>query len=145
MEPFATLVAIGQKRIETRSWKTNYRGRIAIHASKNINKDEKQYCLKPEYMSILKGKYVIIGNDKVKYNFKFGHIIAICDLVDCVKMTELHENYAVLDNGMKVTGNELLFGDYTPGRYAWILDNVRILDNPVPAKGQLGLWNCENL
>lgn len=37
IDPFATLIAIQEKKIETRSWKTNYRGKIAIHASKNIN------------------------------------------------------------------------------------------------------------
>jgi len=39
IEPFATLIAIQEKKIETRSWKTNYRGKIAIHASKNISKE----------------------------------------------------------------------------------------------------------
>lgn len=32
-EPFATLIKDGVKRYETRSWKTNYRGEIYIHAS----------------------------------------------------------------------------------------------------------------
>ena len=31
-EPFASLVADGIKKVETRSWKTNYRGEIYIHA-----------------------------------------------------------------------------------------------------------------
>jgi hypothetical protein len=35
---------------------------------------------------------------------------------------------------------ELSFGDYTPGRYAWILTNVKALPEPIPAKGALGLW-----
>ena len=32
-EPYATLIATGNKLIETRSWKTNYRGELFIHAS----------------------------------------------------------------------------------------------------------------
>ena len=32
-EPFATLILNGIKKIETRSWKTNYRGELFIHAS----------------------------------------------------------------------------------------------------------------
>ena len=32
IQPWATLLAAGKKRIETRSWKTNYRGEILIHA-----------------------------------------------------------------------------------------------------------------
>ena len=33
LQPWATLVSIGAKRVETRSWRTDYRGPIAIHAS----------------------------------------------------------------------------------------------------------------
>ena len=33
-EPWATLMAIGAKRIETRSWATRYRGPLAIHAAR---------------------------------------------------------------------------------------------------------------
>ena len=146
MEPFATLIAMNEKKIETRSWKTNYRGKLAIHASKNINKDSKQYCLKNDYIKILKDKYVIINeNNKVQYNFDFGHIIATCDLIDCVQMKELHEDYAIIENGMKVIGNELEFGGYEPGRYAWILDNIKMLDKPIEAKGQLGIWNYNEI
>ena len=39
-EPFATLIMNGDKKIETRSWKTNYRGELFIHASgKNLAKE----------------------------------------------------------------------------------------------------------
>lgn len=37
-QPWATLVAIGAKRIETRSWATRYRGPLAIHAAKGIER-----------------------------------------------------------------------------------------------------------
>ena len=33
-QPWATLLATGQKHNETRSWKTSYRGEILIHAAK---------------------------------------------------------------------------------------------------------------
>lgn len=46
---------------------------------------------------------------------------------------------------MKIEGNELIFGDYTPGRYAWILDNIESLSEPIEAKGHLGLWNYNNM
>jgi hypothetical protein len=41
---------------------------------------------------------------------------------------------------VKITGNEFEFGDYTYGRYAWLLDNVQRID-PVPAKGKQRLWD----
>jgi len=146
MEPFGTLIAIGEKHIETRSWRTKYRGKLAIHTSKNINKYSRQRCLEKEFMRFLGGKYIKIDeNSKIKYGFEFGSIIAVCDLIDCVKMKEKADNYAALDNGMKVEGNEFIFGDYTPGRYAWILDNIKLLDKPIQAKGQLRLWNYNNI
>ena len=42
IEPWATLIKEKKKYIETRTWKTNYRGELYIHASKKkINeKDE---------------------------------------------------------------------------------------------------------
>lgn len=45
-QPWATLIALGEKRFETRSWQTKYRGPIAIHAGKTI---DKEYC---EYQPI---------------------------------------------------------------------------------------------
>ena len=38
-EPYASLLKDNIKHIETRSWKTNYRGEIYIHASKGIDND----------------------------------------------------------------------------------------------------------
>lgn len=146
IEPFATLIAIQEKKIETRSWKTNYRGKIAIHSSKNINKEGKESCLKNEFLKALGDEYILIKeNNKIKYNFNFGNIIATADLINCVQMKELYEDYAILENGIKIQGNEFIFGDYTPGRYAWILDNVQMLDKPIGVKGHLGLWDYDNL
>ena len=38
-EPFASLIANGLKEYEFRTWKTNYRGEVLIHASKSIDKN----------------------------------------------------------------------------------------------------------
>ena len=38
-EPYASLLKDNIKHIETRSWKTSYRGEIYIHASKGIDND----------------------------------------------------------------------------------------------------------
>ena len=39
--------------------------------------------------------------------------------------------------------NNYLCGDYTIGRYAWVLDNIRIIKEPIEISGKLGLWNYE--
>ena len=116
-QPWATLIAIGAKRIETRSWRTNYRGPLAIHASKAL----------PAYQfrSVLEA-HGFHGF----YDLPFGNIVATCELIDCVQITP--------DNVPPAP--EFYYGDYTAGRWAWHLSNVIALAKPIPAKGSLGLW-----
>lgn len=122
IEPWASLIKEGIKEIETRSWKTNYRGKIYIHASlkKVSKKDERINNL----VSLLEDK-----------DFKYGHIIAEAELVDCIYMDEqfLKE--------IKENKQEYICGEYSLGRYAWKLSNIKVLDKPIPAKGNLGIWN----
>lgn len=64
-QPWASLVAYGIKKYEFRTWKTNYRGKLLIHAGAGVDKDEMK-------------KYVDLEID-----FPKSKIIAIVDLVDC--------------------------------------------------------------
>lgn len=115
-EPYATLIAEGQKLIETRPWRTHYRGRILIHASAT---------------RIPKAWRHLIPRIS---NVHSGYVVAMADLVDCVEMTD--------EFIQTIPAAEREVGFYSPGRYAWILDNVEPVE-PFPAKGHLGLWNCE--
>lgn len=72
-----------------------------------------------------------------------GSIIAVCTLKNCIKVTENNQSWAILEDGTIVSGNDYLLGDYREGNYAWIVQNMKILDQPIPAKGQLGLWEYE--
>lgn len=52
------------------------------------------------------------------------------------------------DNGKEygtweLSQQELAFGDYTPGRYGWMLANPILFEKPTPAKGQQGLWSFD--
>ncbi len=122
-EPWATLIRAGVKRIETRSWKTNYRGPLLIHASQrpvSANDAHIQALLR-----LIPG--VPTG---------CGHLLCRCRLADCVYM-----DAAFLEK-MQADPQELLCGDYREGRYAWLLTDIEPLDPPIPAKGHLGLWNA---
>ncbi len=123
-EPFATLIKNGVKTIETRSWKTNYRGKLYIHASST--KIPKDYRSNKDLMSLV---------DVNELNY--GNIICCCDLVDCIQMDD---NFI---NEIRKNKNEYICGLYSKGRYAWILKNIETLDNPIKAKGHLGIWNLE--
>lgn len=123
-EPYATLIKNGIKTIETRSWKTNYRGKLYIHAS--LTKI-------PEYYRNNKDLMALVDVNKLN----FGKIICSCDLVDCVEMTE------EFITKIKAKPNEYVCGVYAVGRYAWILKNIEVLAEPLEAKGHLGIWNLD--
>ena len=120
-EPYATLIKNGIKTIETRSWKTNYRGKLYIHASST--KISKECEENAKLMSL------VDIND-----LNFGKIICSCELIDCIKMTD------EFINNIKNKKNEYLTGIYKTGRYAWILKNIEPLDEPIKAKGKLNIW-----
>lgn len=121
-EPFATLIKDGVKRYETRSWKTNYRGEIYIHASIGLS------------TSLNKEK----GMSYLKSDIKPGYILCRCNLVDCILMDEDFINY------IETETTEKDYGDYRLGRYAWELEVLEVLEIPILAKGRLGIWNYEN-
>ena len=120
-EPFASLIMNGSKKIETRSWKTNYRGELYIHASGK--KIAKEYVDNPYIWSSLK---------EMKMNY--GNIICKGNIVDCIYMDE-----EFLEK-IKNDHPEYECGHYEIGRYAWVLDDIEIID-PIPAKGKLSIWN----
>lgn len=145
-QPWATLVGIGAKRLETRSWTTKYRGPVAIHAAKVFPVKAQQLCFLEPFRLYLDG-YVDFGTPYLgSHRFPLGYIVATCDLVDIIRIGDKLEHYFYPVNGVGYFSippdePELSFGDYTPGRYAWILANVKQLKEPEIARGALGLWD----
>jgi hypothetical protein len=152
-QPCASLVAMGEKKIETRSWSTKYRGPLAIHAGKKFTQDQLNLCCKEPF------REAISKMDLKPWSYGlFGYVIAVCRLVDCIQIpstasilkywASVFSLFPPMTSQFKhvsipPSSPELDFGDYTPGRYAWILDEVEILPEPISAKGMLGLWNWE--
>ena len=124
-QPWATLVAIGAKRYETRSWYTAYRGPLAIHAAKSFPKWARALCDKEPFGSIL------WSQNYRWHTLPLGKILATCRLVRCVPTANMP---------CTLPGNEEAFGDFTIGRYAWELTEVVMLLEPIPTRGMLGLW-----
>lgn len=123
-EPFATLIKEKKKKIETRSWKTSYRGEIYIHASST--RVPKEWKENKELMNL------------VQEELTFGEIICKCNLVDCIEMTE-----EWIDKIKKEQPEEYVCGIYEKGRYAWVLEKIEPLEEPITVKGHLGIWNYE--
>lgn len=125
-EPYASLIKENKKLVETRSWKTDYRGELYIHAS--ATPIPKKWKENQELMALVKD-----------CSFNFGSIICKCQLVDCIYMTEEY-----IKNMKENHYQEYICGEYSIGRYAWILEDVVPLDIPIKAKGSLGIWNYYN-
>ena len=136
-QPWAILLATGKKHIETRSWKTNYRGEILIHAGK---KDPLcGICMMTE--DAKERTFRCLGLPEVFNRFqKFptGEIIGKANLVNCLRIDEV--TAALLKEQHP---DEYAFGDFTPGRYAWVMTDLVLFDKPIPASGKQGLWNWE--
>lgn len=151
-QPWASLIACGTKKYETRSWSTNYRGPIAIHAAKispsRVIDSIFGKKITDERRNFL--KYVRAGlGGKPVYDVPLGVIIATADLVDCHKivryggrgMSSQSTGWLETESGIYMpTVQEELFGDWMPGRYAWEFQNIQMLPEPIPAKGKQRLW-----
>lgn len=111
-EPYASLIANGYKKHEFRSWKTNYRGKLYIHASKISDKKEL------ERFNYLNLKY------------RPGEIVAVCELVDCHKVSDI-----------KINRNTEVYKNSPQDGYAWELINIKPLHNHDKIKGKLSIWN----
>ncbi|MGG4452378.1 ASCH domain-containing protein [Brevibacillus porteri] len=142
-QPWATLIALGEKKFETRSWATKHRGPIAIHAAKKV---DKEICLEEPFRSVL------ARHGYTADNLPTGAVVAIAQLAGSYMI------YNTVDNGVHIVrcpNNEYeftkvefiwrpesVFGYFAEGRFAWEMVDVKQID-PVPAKGQQGLWNWE--
>ncbi len=79
IQPWASLFVLRENEFETRSWKTNYRGPLAIHTSKKI---DKAVCRHVAIRSLL-GKH-----GYTEETLPTGMIIAVGRLENCLKITE---------------------------------------------------------
>ncbi len=118
-QPYAAAIALGLKKYETRSWATSYRGLLAIHTS--VKK------LSPELKKLAEHYQIT--------NLEYGKIIVICELQDCIEMTDC------FIQSQSIT--ERNFGIWTPGRFAWKIKVLKILKEPISVRGYQKLWNID--
>lgn len=144
-QPWATLIARGAKRIETRSWATDFRGRIAIHAAKGLGaiggkRGLYELCCEAPFRDVIADAFKTTREEAfdAAKELPLGAIVAVADLVD-VRRIDLKLRSEVL--AQTITPFEIEFGDYTSWRYAWFLENVRALPEPIYCNGALSLWD----
>jgi hypothetical protein len=109
--PWPYLIMKQGKDVENRTWRTDYRGRILIHASK-----------KPDpFLTEIAGRYLQDPVNLKELLQWCGHIIGSVELVDCV------QNY-------KSKWAE-------SGMWHWVLKNPVLFKELIPARGSLGIWD----
>jgi hypothetical protein len=177
-QPWASLVAVGAKTIETRSWSTRYRGPLAIHAAKMSTGpvlmdgvrvlNDAGYQENPATRSF--------AGPSRHQPLPLGAILATCTLVDVVA-TDTMDGFERIEDGRwrgrphtfeeacdRVDGLTWLdeheppcdyggrawdlaanrpFGDFTPGRFAWLMADIEPVLPPVPARGFQQLWEWD--
>jgi hypothetical protein len=128
-QPWATLVAVGAKRVETRGyppWRLGLQDgqRIAIHATKT---DRELWICEEEFF-----------RDHIAdpARLPLGALVATCTLARAAQITE-----ASADALLHRNPQEHAFGNYEPGRWAWVLSDVDQLPSPVPFRGSQGTFD----
>ena len=125
-QPWASLVMVGRKLYETRSWSTPHRGLIAIHAGKSLP----DYAL--DFCDEFDGELAAVGIHDVTA-LPLGVVLGCVRLTGCIA-TDGPEA-ARLGEAAKEWGN------WDPGRYAWRLEGPSPYGMPIAARGMQGLWD----
>lgn len=139
-QPWASLVALGHKQIETRSWPTRHRGPLAIHAAKT-------------QLPTRTFEAQSLGQVMTQQQWDempFGAVVAVAELhemfyIDRTVHSAAPELVALNATGFPtdhkpVPAEQVPYGDYSPGRWAWMFKDVFPVDPPLPARGMQGLW-----
>lgn len=137
-QPWATLMATGAKRIETRSWPcpAGLIGKpLAIHAAKNFRKEDQQLCMSDPFFQPL---YQDVGGPgyQVPDKLPLGAVVAVVRVTACEPTAKIRR----IARSAPMPEQERAFGDYTDGRYGWFTELLRRFEEPIPARGAQGLW-----
>ena len=141
-QPYASLIVEGIKDIENRTWKTNYRGRILIHAGKdnlikNLRYGDDITCLNNKQLEyITNNKH----NDIINKELITGAIIGSVEIVDCV----INHPSIWAEKGESIYIGEYGHNENYKPIYNWVLANPILFDEPITnVKGKLGFWDYE--
>ncbi len=150
-QPWAHLVAQGIKTLETRSWKTNYRGHLAIHAAADYRTVEADSVLlasntKAPLYRMPWDRYLPDNWGDLYGELNFGLIVAVVRVKNCVPADAAEYHLQRVMAGDKDAGarqwasEQLFFGDFSEDRWVWEFDHIIEVGRWVPARGKQGLW-----
>jgi len=142
LQPWASLIAIGAKRIETRAWQTPHRGPLAIHAHRKLPAYARELFWSSPYFERL---------SEAGYGSPFAlplrAIVGVAEIDDVLQVPHADMlPYYATDQTWRAPPiperdtDEWHFGDFRPGRYLYLLTNIRRVSPPIATPGSRGLW-----
>ncbi len=127
-QPWASLLAKGPKKYETRSWKTKHRGWIAIHAALRFDRLVMDACAR--FNEELEEMGYRVGYVRPP----LGAVVAVAKLIHC---GETSRSSDFIPDLVEV----LPYGDYSPGRFIWVFSEIIPVEPAIPAIGGQSVWN----
>src|SRR5579883_1550170 len=144
-QPWASLLVAGAKRIETRGWRfpLPLPCCLAIHAAKKWDENLATLCVGEPFLRWLKACDMPPprsgGRAPRPVGMPFGAVVGVVRVGQCWTSERAREVLGCATGG----DVERAFGDYGPGRYGWVTDARMRLAEPVPLRGQQGIWRWE--
>lgn len=126
-QPWASAIALGIKTVETRSWSTKYRGTLLIHATQRFPREALEFARMEAEVG------------RLPERLPLGAVVAVATLATVQPAMECVPSFS------PEASIERLYGDYSPGRWGWVLRDVRALPEPIPASGGQGLWRPSDM
>ena len=142
-QPWASLISLGIKTVETRSRPAPARlvGRtIAIHTGKRV--------VRNPGVAVENEMWAHLDEDWHR-TIPAGAVLATATLAGMVRVEHVNPvtGHAVHDPSTEAgcavgTGRTAIdpWGDFSPGRWLWFLANVQALQGPAPAIGHQSFW-----
>lgn len=146
-QPWAQLLAVGALQIDARPMGTSYRGPIAFHASKSFPAYGRRFAEDQPCFRLLQAVADRWTRKHLPWNLPLNAIVGFGRLVNVFPIVG-----ADVDPGLELSiGNSRVIvpvpsrdralAKFVAGRYAWVFDNIRTCDPPIPAEGQRGIWH----
>ena len=125
--PWAWLILVLEKRLETRKWSTDYRGPLVICSTQTA-----PMGFYPNHLELFGDTYERHGILNPKKQLPMGAALCVVQLVDCVLASRVRDSLSPVERA---------FGDYSGARFAWIMEDVVPFPAPIPWLGFQKLWN----
>ncbi|BDI33441.1 hypothetical protein CCAX7_54920 [Capsulimonas corticalis] len=146
--PWAMLMALEEKRNETRHWSTTYRGPIVIHAAQRFQPGERLKCAEQPFKEVFLATILkdvdwdaLGGRTAAAYDKVIRDLMPCSALLCIVNIVDCRETTSKAAARHRYGDYEEAFGDYNPGRYAFVTEMVRVFEEPIPYSGKQGWFH----